>query len=46
MSTAAIALLLVVQVLAAVALTPLLVGVMRQTRARMEGRAGAGIGQP
>jgi formate hydrogenlyase subunit 4 len=25
---------------------PLLVGVMRQTRARMEGRAGAGIGQP
>ncbi len=26
--------------------SPLLVGVMRQVRARMEGRAGAGIGQP
>ena len=46
MSTLAVALLIAVQVLAAVALTPLLVGVMRQTRARMEGRAGAGVGQP
>ena len=46
MSTSAVTLLIAVQVLAAVALTPLLVGVMRQTRARMEGRAGAGIGQP
>ena len=35
-----------VQVVLAVALTPLLVGVMRQVRARLEGRAGAGIGQP
>ena len=38
--------LLAVQVAAAVALTPLLVGVMRQTRARLEGRAGAGVAQP
>jgi formate hydrogenlyase subunit 4 len=45
-STSAVTLLIAVQVLAAVALTPLLVGVMRQTRARMEGRAGAGVGQP
>ena len=29
-----------------VALAPLLVGLMRQVRARLEGRAGAGIGQP
>ena len=45
-STPAVALLIALQVLAAVALTPVLVGVMRQTRARMEGRAGAGVGQP
>ena len=38
--------LLSIQVAGAVALTPLLVGVMRQTRARLEGRAGAGIAQP
>lgn len=35
-----------VQVLLAVVLTPVLVGVMRQVRARAEGRAGAGVGQP
>lgn len=34
------------QVALAVALTPVLIGAMRQVRARMEGRAGAGIGQP
>jgi formate hydrogenlyase subunit 4 len=38
--------LITVQLLGAVALTPLLVGVMRQTRARLEGRAGAGAAQP
>jgi formate hydrogenlyase subunit 4 len=37
---------LVVQVILAVLLTPLLVGVMRQTRARLEGRAGPGVRQP
>lgn len=35
-----------VQVVVVVAVAPLLVGVMRQVRARLEGRAGAGIGQP
>jgi formate hydrogenlyase subunit 4 len=35
-----------VQVTAMVVLTPLLVGVMRQVRSRMEGRAGAGVLQP
>lgn len=40
------ALALAWQVLVAVALTPLLIGVMRQLRARLEGRAGAGVGQP
>lgn len=34
------------QILIAVALTPILIGVMRQVRARVEGRVGAGIGQP
>jgi formate hydrogenlyase subunit 4 len=34
------------QILVAVALTPVLVGVMRQVRARLEGRVGAGVGQP
>ena len=37
---------LAVQVAGVLALTPLLVGVMRQTRARLEGRAGAGVTQP
>ncbi len=37
---------LVLQALVAVALTPFVVGVARQVRARLEGRAGAGIGQP
>src|SRR6266498_2681630 len=35
-----------VQVVVVVAGGPLLVGLMRQVRARLEGRAGAGIGQP
>lgn len=39
-------LLVIVQVLVAVAVTPLLLGVMRQVRSRMEGRAGAGVLQP
>ncbi|WP_432839913.1 respiratory chain complex I subunit 1 family protein [Dactylosporangium sp. CA-092794] len=34
------------QVLAVAAGGPLLIGVMRQVRARLEGRAGAGVGQP
>jgi formate hydrogenlyase subunit 4 len=34
------------QVVMVVAGAPLLVGLMRQVRARLEGRAGAGIGQP
>ena len=34
------------QVLVVVALSPLLIGMMRQVRARLEGRAGAGVGQP
>jgi formate hydrogenlyase subunit 4 len=38
--------LTVVQVVAMVVLAPLLVGLMRQVRARMEGRAGAGVLQP
>jgi formate hydrogenlyase subunit 4 len=36
----------VVQPLLVMAGSPVLVGVMRQVRARLEGRAGAGIGQP
>ncbi|EWM19206.1 respiratory chain complex I subunit 1 family protein [Kutzneria sp. 744] len=36
----------VVQPLLVIAGSPVLVGVMRQVRARLEGRAGAGIGQP
>jgi formate hydrogenlyase subunit 4 len=39
-------LLVAVQVVVATALTPLLVGVMRQVRARMEGRVGPGTLQP
>jgi formate hydrogenlyase subunit 4 len=38
--------LVILQVLVATAITPLLVGVMRQVRARMEGRVGAGLLQP
>ena len=34
------------QVVVVVVAAPLLVGLMRQVRARLEGRAGAGIGQP
>ena len=34
------------QLVLVIACAPLLVGVMRQVRARAEGRAGAGIGQP
>ena len=40
------AFLVILQVLVATAITPLLVGVMRQVRARMEGRVGAGVLQP
>jgi len=40
------AFLVILQVLVATAITPLLVGVMRQVRARMEGRVGAGLLQP
>ena len=36
----------VIQLVIVVALAPLLTGMMRQIRAAMEGRAGAGIGQP
>lgn len=43
--SAAIA-VLAVQLLTALALTPLLIGVMRQVRARLEGRAGPGVAQP
>ncbi|WP_439381203.1 respiratory chain complex I subunit 1 family protein [Amycolatopsis lexingtonensis] len=35
-----------VQPVVVVGASPLLVGVMRQVRARLEGRAGAGVGQP
>jgi formate hydrogenlyase subunit 4 len=35
-----------IQVVIVVIVSPLLVGLMRQVRARLEGRAGAGIGQP
>jgi formate hydrogenlyase subunit 4 len=40
------AVLAVCQVVVLVVLSPLLVGLMRQVRARLEGRVGAGIGQP
>ncbi len=36
----------VLQVAVAVAVAPVVMGVTRQTRARLEGRAGAGVGQP
>ncbi len=41
-----VAILVTVQVTAMVVLTPLLVGLMRQVRARLEGRVGAGVLQP
>ncbi|HZM68183.1 MAG TPA: NADH-quinone oxidoreductase subunit H [Nakamurella sp.] len=37
---------IILQLLIVVALSPLLIGLMRQIRALMEGRAGPGIGQP
>ncbi|MDO8308841.1 MAG: NADH-quinone oxidoreductase subunit H [Actinomycetota bacterium] len=40
------AVLAVTQVVVMVVLTPLLIGLMRQVRSRLEGRAGAGIAQP
>jgi formate hydrogenlyase subunit 4 len=43
---ASAAVLAACQVVALVVLSPLLVGLMRQVRARLEGRVGAGIGQP
>jgi formate hydrogenlyase subunit 4 len=43
---ASAAVLATCQVVALVVLSPLLVGLMRQVRARLEGRVGAGIGQP
>lgn len=36
----------VLQLLIVIGLSPLLIGMMRQLRARLEGRAGPGIGQP
>jgi len=39
-------LVVVVQLLVVVVVSPLLIGMMRQVRARMEGRVGPGIGQP
>lgn len=43
---AAAAVLATCQVVVLVVVSPLLVGLMRQVRARLEGRTGAGIGQP
>ena len=37
---------IVVQLVLAIAVTPLLIGVMRSTRARLEGRVGGGVLQP
>lgn len=37
---------IVIQLVFAIAITPVLIGVMRTTRARLEGRVGGGIGQP
>ncbi|MFV0457270.1 MAG: respiratory chain complex I subunit 1 family protein [Actinomycetales bacterium] len=45
-ATATAALAILIQVTAITAAAPLVVGVTRQVRARMEGRAGAGITQP
>jgi formate hydrogenlyase subunit 4 len=44
--TIASVLVVVIQLVLAVAVTPVLIGVMRTTRARLEGRVGGGIGQP
>ncbi|MBT8227126.1 MAG: formate hydrogenlyase [Dactylosporangium sp.] len=44
--TPAALLVTAIQVVAVVAFAPVVVGLMRQVRARLEGRAGAGIGQP
>jgi formate hydrogenlyase subunit 4 len=44
--TIASVLVVVIQLVFAVAVTPVLIGVMRTTRARLEGRVGGGIGQP
>lgn len=46
MVTGGAAVLAAVQVTASAALAPLLTGVMRQVRARLEGRVGAGVAQP
>jgi len=45
-ATVSATVLAMLQCAVAVALAPLLIGVMRQVRARLEGRAGAGVGQP
>ena len=37
---------IVLQLVLAIGVTPLLIGVMRTTRARLEGRVGGGIWQP
>lgn len=44
--TVAAAVATLVQLIAVTAMAPVVVGVMRQVRARMEGRAGAGVLQP
>jgi formate hydrogenlyase subunit 4 len=44
--TIASVLVVVIQLVFAVAVTPVLIGVMRTTRARLEGRVGGGIWQP
>ena len=44
--TIASVVVIVIQLVLAVAVTPVLIGVMRTTRARLEGRVGGGIGQP
>ena len=44
--TIASVVVVVIQLVFAVAVTPVLIGVMRTTRARLEGRVGGGIGQP
>lgn len=44
--TAGVAAFVGLQAAVAVGLTPVLIGVMRQVRAKLEGRVGAGVGQP
>lgn len=46
MTTLAVLGVILLQVVVAVALTPLLIGVLRTTRARLEGRLGGGVLQP